>query len=265
MRPQVAAPRPSRTARYLAVAAAAALVVVIGITWVMVRRWQSAAMVERSLPEIERLAGAGQYVDAYRLGQRAAAVAPGDARVQRALGAATAPLTMNEPVGADVYFKDYNDVDGPWLLVGRVPITGARVPQGELRWRLVKDGFDTAEGASAIGPVITLRRTGEAPAGMVYVRGGRTSDQTTDGPVAGLLDGPLRSHESRIQAIRRCGRLPRPEILGGFVRCRRALPRQDRPARPGNVGTGHVPRRTGRLSRRRSQLVRGRGIRRVRQ
>ena len=85
---------------------------------------------------------------------------------------------MNEPVGADVYFKDYNDVDGAWLLVGRVPITGARVPMGELRWRLVKDGFDTAEGASAIGPVITLRRTGEAPAGMVYVRGGRSSDQT---------------------------------------------------------------------------------------
>ncbi len=176
--PAGAAARPSRTARYLAVAAAVALVVVIGITWVMVRRWQSAAMVERSLPEIERLAGAGQYVDAYRLGQRAAAVAPGDARVQRALAAATAPLTMKEPVGADVYFKDYNDVDGAWLLVGRVPITAARVPMGELRWRLVKDGFDTAEGASAVGPVITLRRTGEAPAGMVYVRGGRTSDQT---------------------------------------------------------------------------------------
>ena len=176
--PAGAAPRPSRTARYLAVAAAAALVVVIGITWVMVRRWQSAAMVERALPEIERLAGVGQYVDAYRLGQRAAAVAPGDARVQRALAAATSPLTMDEPVGADVYFKDYTDVDGAWLLVGRVPITGARFPQGELRWRLVKDGFDTAEGASAIGPVITLRRTGEAPSGMVYVRGGRTADQT---------------------------------------------------------------------------------------
>ena len=178
LEPAGVAARSSRTARYLAVAAAAALVVVVGITWVLVRRSQSSALIERSLPEIERLAGIGQYVDAYRLGQRAEAVAPGDPRVQRALAAATAPLTMNEPAGAEVYFKDYTDVDGAWVLVGRVPITGARFPQGELRWRLVKDGFDTVEGASAIGPVITLRRTGEAPAGMVYVRGGRSNEDT---------------------------------------------------------------------------------------
>ena len=179
LRPQLRAARPSRTARYLAVAAVVALAVVIGITWVMVRRWQSAAMVERSLPEIERLAGARPVCR--RVSARAASRGrcTRRPRVQRALGAATAPLTMKEPVGADVYFKDYSDVDGAWLLVGRVPITGARVPQGELRWRLVKDGFDTAEGASAIGPVITIRRTGEAPAGMVYVRGGRRRwDQT---------------------------------------------------------------------------------------
>jgi eukaryotic-like serine/threonine-protein kinase len=103
--------------------------------------------------------------------------APGDARVQRAVDAATAPLTLTDPVGADVYFRDDTDVDAAWLLVGRVPITGARVPQGELRWRLVKEGFDTAEGASPFTPVITVRRTGEAPAGMVNVRG-TTGDQT---------------------------------------------------------------------------------------
>jgi eukaryotic-like serine/threonine-protein kinase len=176
--PAGAAPPPSRMVRYLAVAAVAALVVMIGITWVLVRRSQSAALVERSLPEIERLAGLGQYIDAYRLGQQVSSVAPGNQRVQRAVAAATVPLTMQEPIGADVYFKDYADVDGPWLPAGRVPISGARVPLGELRWRLVKDGFDTAEGASPVGPVMALRRTGEAPAGMVYVRGGQSSDQT---------------------------------------------------------------------------------------
>ena len=176
--PAGAATRLSRTARYVAAAAVVTLAVAIGITWVMVRRWQSAALVERSIPEIERLASLGQYVDAYRLGQQAAAVAPGDPRVQRAVGAATVPLTMKDPVGADVYFKDYGDVDGPWLLAGRVPINGARVPQGELRWRLVKDGFDTAEGASPQSPSITIRRTGEAPPGMVYVPGGLSRNGT---------------------------------------------------------------------------------------
>jgi len=51
----------------------------------MVRRWQSAAWSSDSLPEIERLNDVGQYVDAYRLGQRVARAAPGDPRVQRAL------------------------------------------------------------------------------------------------------------------------------------------------------------------------------------
>jgi eukaryotic-like serine/threonine-protein kinase len=177
--PAAATGRAARTPRYVAAAAVVALVVVLGITWVMVRRWQVAAMVERSLPEIERLASAGQYVDAYRLGEDMARAAPGDPRVQRALGVATAPFNMNEPVGADVYFKDYSNVDGSWHLVGRVPIKDSRIPLGELRWKLVKDGFDTTEGSSPIGPVNSLRPIGEAPPGMVFVRGGRSVDGPT--------------------------------------------------------------------------------------
>jgi len=176
--PAKAAARPARTARYLA-AAAVVLAVAGAMTWVMVRRWQAAAMVERSLPEIERLAGLGQYFDAYLLGTRAARAAPGDPRVQRAILAWTMPLTLAEPAGADLYFKDYTDVDGPWQLVGRLPVKDARAPLGELRWRLVKDGFEAAEGASAIGPVITLRPKGEAPPGMIYVRGGPARDGDT--------------------------------------------------------------------------------------
>jgi len=172
-----AAPR-SPAVGYLGAAALVALIVVIGTTWVIVRRWQSAALVERSLPEIERLASLGQYVAAYRLAQQAMAAAPADPRVQHAIGAATVSLTMKNPEGADVYFKDYGDVDGPWLLAGRVPINGARIPQGELRWRLVKEGFDTAEGASAQAPYITIRRTGEAPPGMVYVSGAPSGNAT---------------------------------------------------------------------------------------
>ena len=37
------------------------------------------------------------------------------------------------------YFKDYVDVDGAWELVGRVPLKDVRVPQGQLRWKIVKD------------------------------------------------------------------------------------------------------------------------------
>ena len=181
--PATAPARSSRTARDFAVAAVV-LAVLAGITWVMVRRWQSSAMVERSLPEIERLAGVGQYLDAYRLGERVARAAPGDPRVQHAMATATVPLNMNEPAGASVYFKGYTDADGPWQLLGRVPFKGVFIPMGQLRWRLVEDGFDAAEGASPNGPFITIRRAGEAPAGMVYVRGGSSQRWHGDGQAA---------------------------------------------------------------------------------
>jgi hypothetical protein len=79
---------------------------------------------------------------------------------------------MAEPADADVYFKDYRDVDGTWTRLGRTPIKDARVPIGQLRWRIVKNGFEAFEGSSPIGPIITLHRPGEAPAGL-EARGNR--------------------------------------------------------------------------------------------
>src|SRR5262249_40525017 len=144
-------PRRAATSRVLAGVTAILLATALAAAWITVRRSRTAAMVEQSLPEIERFAATGQYVDAYRIAQRAARAAPGDLRVRRALFAMTSPFAMDEPAGADVYFKDYLDVDGPWQLVGRVPIKDARVPIGELRWKIVKDGFDPGEGSSAVG------------------------------------------------------------------------------------------------------------------
>ena len=95
--------------------------------------------------------------------------------MRRALIAATNPLTITEPAGAEIYFKDYGNVEGEWELAGRVPLKDVRVPQGQLRWKMVKTGFDSAEGSSAIGPSITIRPSGETPAGMVFVRGGPIS------------------------------------------------------------------------------------------
>jgi pimeloyl-ACP methyl ester carboxylesterase len=177
--PAGASTRSAPAARWVAAVAVLLLAVVLVGAWVVVRRWQTATMVERSIPEVERLAAAGQYVDAFKLAQRTTRAAPGDPRVRRALLAATAPFAIDEPAGADVYFKDYVDVDGAWDLLGRIPIKDARVPVGELRWRIVKDGFEAAEGSSAIGPFITIHRPGETPAGMVYVRGGPSQDGTT--------------------------------------------------------------------------------------
>ena len=178
LRPPVSS-HASATSRSVAIVAAILIGATLVAGWIFYRRWQTAAMVERSLPEIDRLIAEGRHVDAYMIARRAAQMAPGDSRVQHALASTTFPVTIAEPAGADVYFKDYFSVDGPWQHVGRVPLADARVPMGELRWKMVRDGYDTAEGSSPIGPFITLRPSGEGPAGMVYVRGGRSLDGPT--------------------------------------------------------------------------------------
>jgi hypothetical protein len=72
------APPPRRTAmsRILAGATAILLAAALAASWIAVRQSRTAAMVEESLPEIERLTAMGQYVDAYRIAQRAARAAP---------------------------------------------------------------------------------------------------------------------------------------------------------------------------------------------
>jgi formylglycine-generating enzyme required for sulfatase activity/dienelactone hydrolase/predicted Ser/Thr protein kinase len=177
--PASAPGRPASTARYVAATSIVLLAAVIAGAWVAVRRWQTATMIERSIPEVERLAAGGQYVGAFRLAKRTTQAAPGDPRVRRALLAASTPFTMDEPAGADVYFKDYVDADGAWELLGRIPIKDARAPLGELRWRIAKDGFEAAEGSSVFAPSFTIHRSGETPAGMVYVRGGSSLEGTT--------------------------------------------------------------------------------------
>jgi hypothetical protein len=148
---------------------------------------------------------------------------------------------MNEPVGADVYFKDYADVDGPWTPLGRVPIKDRRIPMGELRWRLVKDGFDTTEGSSAIGPVITLRPTGQAPPGMVFVRGGRVGYGAT---TVQLPDFWIDKYEVTNREFKRfvdAGGYRESKYWKAVVRPGSALPRQDGPAGPATWELGTFP------------------------
>lgn len=52
-----------------------------------------------------------------------------------------------EPDGADIYIKDYLALDQEWELLGRAPITNALLPLSQLRWRIVKDGWETSERA----------------------------------------------------------------------------------------------------------------------
>jgi tRNA A-37 threonylcarbamoyl transferase component Bud32 len=128
-------------------------------------------------PEIARLADEGRYMAAFRLARQAREILPGDEELERLWNATTWISSIRtEPAGAEVLWKDYADLDGPWERAGRTPIEGFRSPTYTfLRWRLEQPGFEPLEHA---GPGRSLamwrfRPAGSSPPGMVWIPPGQ--------------------------------------------------------------------------------------------
>ncbi|MDA2930948.1 SUMF1/EgtB/PvdO family nonheme iron enzyme, partial [Acidobacteria bacterium AH-259-O06] len=85
-----------------------------------------------------------------------------------------------EPAGAQVFVKGYSAPDTPWELLGETPLEQVSIPYALMRWRIVKEGFETFEGAPfglqslrALA-ALKLEPLGSRPPRMVRVPGGRT-------------------------------------------------------------------------------------------
>lgn len=128
-----------------------------------------------ALPEIETLAGQGDYSAAFALVKRAEAVIPGNAQLIELSRSVSTPLSVEVNVpGADVQFKDYGTIGQEWEPLGRAPIEDAWIARGLKRWRISKPGYRTLEAARAPetdGPVLTfaLDKPGDLPQDMVRV------------------------------------------------------------------------------------------------
>jgi eukaryotic-like serine/threonine-protein kinase len=127
---------------------------------------------QEAIPEIERLVGAEQSMQAVRLARQAEQYAPDD--VNRVRQTWVLFNLATDPPGADVEVKDYLDPDGPWEPLGPTPITQQRLPFTYYRVRVSKPAYLSLEFASpALGrPPVTLASKESAPPGMVPVAGG---------------------------------------------------------------------------------------------
>jgi formylglycine-generating enzyme required for sulfatase activity/predicted esterase len=143
-------------------------------------------------PEIERLLGAQQLVQAFRLAREAVAVLPNDSRLQALASESSRSLQVtSEPLGARVSVKPYDAPDDDWYELGVTPFTG--VPATELRWRVEKDGFATQTvGRNPWGVLhIELHREAAQPDGMVHVQGGAAAvfdESLQEGPTTEVAD-----------------------------------------------------------------------------
>ena len=159
----------------VAIAAAALLAFAVYAVWQASNvRWAR----QEALPEIERLAAAGDLLAAYEHAVDAERYLADDPALIDLWSIVSRRITVEtDPVGVDVYFKPYADPDAEWEL-GTTPVEAARIPRVYFRWRLTKEGYGPVEAARHVlaeQQDAPLRRTllpeHDAPAGMVRVHG----------------------------------------------------------------------------------------------
>jgi dienelactone hydrolase len=151
--------------------------------WLGLRHYRIRDAYGRVMPEVERLADAGDFPGALRLAQQVEAFLGQDPDFQGLLAITACPASVRtEPAGARVSWKPYVSPESDWRPLGSTPVADARVPRGLLRWRVEKQGFETLEFARGAGAtsseltlVLKLRPPGSDPPGMIWVPGGSMS------------------------------------------------------------------------------------------
>ena len=164
-------------------AVAIGLIVVLAVVAIIGWRVHVAGKVrwarEEALPQIEKLTEQGEFIPAWRLGQRAETYIPSDPRLQRDMGEVSRIEDVtSDPPAADVYLNSYPGSDPDWQHVCKTPCK-TRLPLGVVRWRAQKPGFDTVERVTPQygGRMLKfkLQPADTAPPGMLYVQGGSSS------------------------------------------------------------------------------------------
>ena len=143
-------------------------------------RWARA----EAIPQVMQLADQGRFMAAFALAEQAAAIVPDDPILSGLWPRISTRVSLDtSPTGAELYLRDYADVDGSGRLLGTTPLADVAVPLGAQRWELRRDGFQTVTLATTpdiwqfppevrgFNEVI-LDEEGSLPEDMVRVPGG---------------------------------------------------------------------------------------------
>ncbi|MEJ2649478.1 MAG: bifunctional serine/threonine-protein kinase/formylglycine-generating enzyme family protein, partial [Sedimentisphaerales bacterium] len=133
--------------RLLTAAAVAALAVGLAITGAMY--WHSSRLEwakGEALPRIVELVQAGDTISAFPLAQRVRKVIPNDPTLIDLWSRISKTYTIEtSPAGAQVFYRQYSDQDGPWHYLGQSPLRDVTLANCIYRWKIEKQGFNTHE------------------------------------------------------------------------------------------------------------------------
>jgi dienelactone hydrolase len=137
---------------------------------------------EVALPEIEHLIDKADIATAFSLVQKAEKYISKEPKLRELSSLVMSCLTiLTDPPGADVYYREYSDIDGKWEKLGRTPIDSSKIP-GSPFWqassiylmKIVKTGYETVFAVISTSDDSLQRklfRDGTIPSDMVYVEG----------------------------------------------------------------------------------------------
>jgi formylglycine-generating enzyme required for sulfatase activity/dienelactone hydrolase/predicted Ser/Thr protein kinase len=179
-----------RHRRVLATAVAFAVLLILGTT---VSMWQARRAgqaeqergslrkvkwaLETAMPEIERLLDKDDYTPAFELVEQARPFLADNPRFQALSKRAVSVITIETtPPGAQVFIRDYRELNPNWAPIGKSPLNAVKVPRGFKRWKITMPEYEPAEGALLVRskPVevkVKLDKTGTIPAEMVRIQG----------------------------------------------------------------------------------------------
>jgi len=188
--------QPAVAALMLAVLIAAGALGFRGYVRASRARWA----VRDALPRVAQLLSAGRSLAALRLlGEAESYAQPSQemARLEESLSASTKSIKTTPP-GAQIYIRDYNDIQGDqnslgWRLLGASPLQTKQIPVvGHYRIRAVKDGLEPVERViEGVERSVNLPLHGRivTPEGMVWVDGAEAADNATIPAPAVALSG----------------------------------------------------------------------------
>jgi dienelactone hydrolase len=146
-----------------------------------------------ALPEIGRLIEANDMwrdlVPVYRLAEKAEAFIPHDPKLAELFAKCSVKINIRtEPAGAKIFMKEYKAPANEWTFLGVSPIEKIRLPIGNFRLKMEKEGYETVLAASStwnidftnpdmvipFDIVRVLNKNGAIPQGMTRVMGAET-------------------------------------------------------------------------------------------
>lgn len=127
-----------------------------------------------ALPEIEKLNNELKFHDAFRLLQKAGKYVSENPEYQELASIVSIKSTfLTDPPGAEVYIRQYSDMDGEWEKLGKTPIDSIQLPNFAFNLvKIKKPGYEEVLAVSPTRDVPFFRKLPPLetiPPGMVYV------------------------------------------------------------------------------------------------